>query len=75
MLYGLETAALTRKQEMELEVAELRMLQFSLGVMRLDTGIRNEHVRGIAHVGRFRKKLREAKLRWFGHVLRRDGGI
>ena len=30
MVYGLETVALTRKQEMELEVAELRMLRFSL---------------------------------------------
>ena len=33
MLYGLETAALTKKQEAELEVAELKMLRFSLGVV------------------------------------------
>ena len=32
MLYGLETVALTKRQEAEMEVAELKMLQFSLGV-------------------------------------------
>ncbi|KAF7694969.1 hypothetical protein HF521_006692, partial [Silurus meridionalis] len=30
MLYGLETVALSKRQEMELEVAELKMLRFSL---------------------------------------------
>ena len=69
-LYGLETVVLTRKQEMELEVEELRMLGFSLGVTRLD-GIRNEYIRGTAHVGRFGEKLREVRLRWFRH---RDRG-
>ena len=34
MLYGLETVALTKRQEME--VAELKMLRFSLGVTRMD---------------------------------------
>ena len=78
---------LTRKQEiklevaelrmlrfsLKLEVAELRMLRFSLGVTRLDR-IRNAHIRGTAqcHVGRFEQKLREVRLRWFGHGLRRD---
>ena len=61
----------TRKQEIKLEVAELRMLIFSLGVTRLDR-IRNAYIRGTAHVGRFEQKLREVKLRWFGHGLRRD---
>ena len=32
MLYGLETVALTKRQEAEMEVAELKMLQFALGV-------------------------------------------
>ncbi|KAK3532125.1 hypothetical protein QTP86_008586 [Hemibagrus guttatus] len=35
MLYGLETVSLRKRQESELEVAEL-MLRFSLGVTRLD---------------------------------------
>ena len=36
MLYGLETVALTIRQEAEMEVAELKMLRFSLGVTRMD---------------------------------------
>ncbi|RJG11798.1 hypothetical protein D4A39_16960, partial [Alcanivorax profundi] len=71
MLYGLETVALRKRQEEELEVAELKMLRFSLGVTRMDR-IRNEYIRGTAHVRRFRDKIREARLRWFGHVQRRE---
>ncbi|KAK3563808.1 hypothetical protein QTP86_034658 [Hemibagrus guttatus] len=71
MLYGLETVSLRKRQESELEVAELKMLRFSLGVTRLDR-IRNEYIRGTAHVGRLGDKVRETRLRWFGHVQRRD---
>ncbi|KAK3511348.1 hypothetical protein QTP70_004529 [Hemibagrus guttatus] len=71
MLYGLETVSLRKRQESELEVAELKMFRFSLGVTRLDR-IRNEYIRGTAHVGRLGDKVREARLRWFGHVQRRD---
>ncbi|MCI4393356.1 hypothetical protein PGIGA_G00156440 [Pangasianodon gigas] len=71
MLYVLETVALRKRQESELEVAELKMLRFSLGVTRLDR-IRNEYIRGTAHVGRLEDKVREARLRWFGHVQRRE---
>ena len=63
MLYGLDTVALTKRQEAEMEVAELKMLRFSLGVTRMDT-IRNEYTTGTAQVGRFREKTREAILRW-----------
>ncbi|KAI5106032.1 hypothetical protein C0J45_3729, partial [Silurus meridionalis] len=38
MLYGLETVALSKRQEVELEVAELKMLRFSLGVFGQDAG-------------------------------------
>ncbi|KAK3570045.1 hypothetical protein QTP86_009590 [Hemibagrus guttatus] len=47
------------------------MLRFSLGVTRLDR-IRNEYIRGTAHVGRLGDKVRETRLRWFGHVQRRE---
>ncbi|KAK3568967.1 hypothetical protein QTP86_021378, partial [Hemibagrus guttatus] len=71
MLYGLETVSLRKRQESELEVAELKMLRCSLGVTRLDR-IRNEYIRGTAHVGRLGDKVRESRLRWFGHVQRRE---
>ena len=34
-LYGLETVALTKRQEAEMKMAELKMLRFSLGVTKL----------------------------------------
>ncbi|KAK3555364.1 hypothetical protein QTP86_014959, partial [Hemibagrus guttatus] len=58
MLYGLETVSLRKRQESELEVAELKMLRFSLGVTRLDRTW-NEYIRGTAHVGRLGDKVRE----------------
>ena len=73
MLYGLETVALTKRQEAEMEVAELKMFRFSLRVTRMDK-IRNDYIRGTAQVGRFGEKTREARLRWYGHVLRKDDG-
>ncbi|KAK3563738.1 hypothetical protein QTP86_034462, partial [Hemibagrus guttatus] len=71
MLYSLETVSLRKRQESELEVAELKMLRFSFGVTRQDR-IRNKYIRGTAHVGRLGDKVREARLRWFGHVQRRE---
>ena len=65
MLYGLETVTLTKRQETEMEVAELKKrLRFSLGATRMDK-IRNEYIRGTAQVGKFGEKTREARLRWY----------
>ena len=60
--FGLETEALTKRQELELEVAELKM-RLSLGVTRMDS-VWNEHIRGIAKVGRFGDKVRGTRRRW-----------
>ena len=45
-----------------MEVAELKMLRYSLGVTRMDS-IRNEYIRGTAQVGRFGEKTREVRMR------------
>ena len=66
-----KTVALRKRQEVELEVAEIKTSRFSLGVTRMDR-IRNEYIRGTAHVRCFGEKVREARLRWFGRVQRRD---
>ena len=71
MLCELETVPLTKRQEAEMEVAELKMLRFSLGMTRMDK-IRNEYIRGIAQVGPFGEKTREATLRWYRHVPRKN---
>ena len=70
MLYGLETVGTTKNQEAELDVEEMKMLRFALGVTRKDR-IKNEHVRGTVKVGQIRK-VRESRLRWYGHVKRRE---
>lgn len=49
------------------------MLTFSLGVSRMNK-ITNEYIRGTVQVDSFRGKVREARLRWFGCVQRRDSG-
>lgn len=52
MMHGLETVALTKRQELELEMTDMKMLTFSLGVTRMDR-IRNMYIRGTAQVKRF----------------------
>ena len=34
--------------------------------------IRNEYIRGTVKVERLGMKMREGRLRWYGHVMRRD---
>ena len=43
---------LSKRQEAEVEVSELKMLKFSLGVTKMDT-INNKHIRLTAEVSRF----------------------
>ena len=71
MTHGLETAAVTKKLVKEIEVAEMKMLRFAMGVTRKDK-IRNEYIRGTVKVERLEMKMREGRLRWYGHVMRRD---
>ena len=71
MAYGLETVAVTKKQVEEMEVAEMKMLRFAMGVTRKNK-IRNEYIRGTVKVERLGMKMREGRLRWYGHVMRRD---
>ena len=71
MVYGLETVAVTKKQVEEMEVAEIKMLKFAIGVTRKDK-IRNECIRSTVKVERLGMKMRKGRLRWYGHVMRRD---
>ena len=70
-MYGLETVAVTKKQVKEMEVAEMKMLRFAMGVTRKDK-IRNEYIRSTVKVEQLGTKMREGRLRWYGHVMRRD---
>ena len=54
-----------------MEVAEMKMLRFVIGVTRKHN-IRNEYIRGTVMVERLGIKMWEGRLRWYGHVMRRD---
>ena len=71
IMYGMETVAVTDKQVGKLEVAELKMVRWALGVTREDK-IRNEYIRGTAKITKLGEKIRGARLRWYGHVKRRE---
>nr|XP_043619877.1 uncharacterized protein LOC122591692 [Erigeron canadensis] len=71
MLYGSECWPMTKAQASQVEVAEMRMLRWSCGKTlsdRIPTGV----FRAELEVGTIINKLREGRLRWFGHVRRRD---
>ncbi|KAD3338666.1 hypothetical protein E3N88_34187 [Mikania micrantha] len=71
MMYGSECWPIKKIQERKLETAEMRMLRWICGHTRLDR-IRNETIRGRLGVACISDKVREGRLRWFGHVRRRD---
>ena len=71
MVYGLETVAVTKKQVEGMKVAEMKMFRFAMGVTRKDK-IRNEYIRSTVMVEWLGMKMRDERLRWYGHVMRRD---
>ena len=71
MVYGLEMVVVTKKLVEEMEVAEMKMLRFAMGVTRKDK-IRNEYIRSTVKIELLGMKMRERKLRWYGHVMKRD---
>ena len=66
-----ETWALKKAHGNKLEVAETRMLRWMCGVTRLDK-IRNERIRRTTKIEEITQKVRERKLKWYGHVMRTE---
>ena len=48
---------------------EMKMLRFAMGVMKKDK-IRNEYIKDTVKVEQLGMKMREVRLRWYGHVIR-----
>ena len=70
-LYSTECWPTTARHEQALNVMEMKMLRWSIGVTRLDR-VRNDDVRARMRVAPISDKLKEGRLRWFGHVVRRE---
>ena len=71
VLYGMETVAVTERMVKKMEAAELKMVRWALGVTLKDK-VRNKYIWGTAKIRRIGGKLRGERLRWFGHVKRRE---
>nr|XP_016502814.1 PREDICTED: uncharacterized protein LOC107820961 [Nicotiana tabacum] len=71
MLYGAECWPVKNSHIQKMKVAEMRMLRWMWGHTRLDK-IRNEDIRAKVGVTPIDDKMREARLRWFGHMRRRS---
>ena len=54
-----------------MKVAKIKMLRFAMRVRRKNK-IKNEYIRGTVKVERLGMKMREGRLRCYGHVMRRD---
>ncbi|PHT75562.1 hypothetical protein T459_19084 [Capsicum annuum] len=70
MLYGAECWPVKLVHIQILKVAEMRMLRWMCGLTKGDR-VRNEIIRDKVGVASVEDKIGEARLRWFGHVMRR----
>ena len=71
MLYGMETVPVTSSQVKKLEVTEMKMCRWACG-HTLKDHVRNENIKERLKVESIAERCRKARLRWFGHVKRRD---
>jgi len=67
MIYGAEAWTLRRSEEGLLERTEMRMLRWMLGITLKDRK-RNDDIRHAIGVCCITNKIRESRLRWYGHV-------
>ncbi|XP_050512290.1 uncharacterized protein LOC114325734 isoform X1 [Diabrotica virgifera virgifera] len=71
MMHGTECWAVKKKEEQRMHVAEMRTLRWMSGVTKKDK-IRNEYITESLGLAPIDAKMRDHRLRWFGHVQRRD---
>ena len=71
MLYGSECWEIERQEKHKMDVAEMRMLRWMSGYTIKDR-ICNDHIRKRIGVATISDKMVENRLRWFGHIHRRE---
>ena len=70
LLYGTECWANKKQHTQKISIAEMRILRWICGKTRMDK-VRSEDIRSLVGVAPIEDKMREYRLRWFGHVERR----
>ena len=70
-MYATECWPVTKEAERRLDGMEMKMLRMTAGITRLDR-VSNMDVRRKFGVAPISSKMRESRLRWYGHVLRGD---
>ena len=71
LTYGSECWAIKVTNKRKIAITEMRMLRGILGVSRR-YHMRNEEIQRILHLSPIDEVMRSGRLRWFGHVQRRD---
>ena len=72
MIYGSETWAVNAEQEAKLERAEMRMVRWMCGVSLREKKT-NAELRESMGIEKISDIMRRSRLRWMGHVLRKEG--
>ena len=67
----METVPMTSSHVKKLEVTEMKMCRWACGHALRDHA-RNDDIRDRLNVENITEKCRKERLRWFGHVKRRD---
>ena len=71
ILYGMETVPVTSSHVKKLEVTEMKMCRWACGHTLRDH-VRNENIKERLKVESIAERCRKVRLRWVGHVKRRD---
>ncbi len=73
MMYGMETVPVTSSHVKNLEVTEMKMCRWAGGhTLSKRPCVMNDDIRERLKVEDITERCRKARLRWFGHVKRRD---
>ena len=71
VIYGSKCWPIKKTQVQRLMVAEIKIIRWMYGYTRMDR-IRNGVIRDLVKVTPIEDKMREIRLRWFGHVKSRS---
>ncbi|KAI5715485.1 hypothetical protein M8J77_016861 [Diaphorina citri] len=69
LTYGCETWTIRKKDNTRMQAAEMKFLRSMVGKTRRDR-IRNIDIRKMVDIESLEEKMRERRLKWYGHVMR-----